>query len=98
MGIFFRADDLAVAHVDDAVPELGGFWVMGDHQHGLAQLLVGLAQHFQDDVGILRVEIAGRFVGQDYGGLVDQSAGQGDALLLTARKFRGTMVQAFGEA
>ena len=57
---------------------------MGDHQNGLADALVQVAQNFQDSVRILRVEIAGGFVRQQQSRLIDQRAGDGNALLFAA--------------
>ena len=47
---------------------------------------------------VRRVEIAGRFVGQHQFGLVDQGAGDGDALLLAAGKLAGMMAEPVAEA
>jgi len=44
--VFLRADDQAVAHMDDAVADAGGGRIVGDHQDRLSKLLVGLTQHF----------------------------------------------------
>ena len=72
---------MPVAHVNDAISELGSFRIMSDHQHGLAELLIGLAQHFQNGVRIFRVEISRGFVGEHDRRLVDQGTSQGYALL-----------------
>ena len=55
LGIEFRRDDLAIAHVDDAVAETGGLRVVRDHHDCLAQFLIGLTQHVQHDIGILGI-------------------------------------------
>src|SRR5208337_4865802 len=47
--VFLRGYDFAVAQVNDAVAVAGCFRDMGDHQHGLPQLAVGVAQHTQHD-------------------------------------------------
>ena len=44
------------------------------------------------------VEVAGGFVGEDDGGLVDEGAGDGDALALTAGELVGLVVHAGLEA
>src|SRR5579863_4726763 len=36
LGVFFGFYDVAVAHVDDAVSELGGFGIVGDHEDRLS--------------------------------------------------------------
>jgi hypothetical protein len=38
--IFFRLDDLSVAHVNDAITVFRRFWVMRDHQNGLTKFLI----------------------------------------------------------
>ena len=76
--------DFPVAHVEDAIGDLGGFGVVGDHQDGLVELAAGLAEHLEDSVGVLGVEVAGGLVGEDDGGAVDEGAGDGYALLLAA--------------
>ena len=46
----------------------------------------------------LRVEVAGRLVGEQHRRLADQRAGDGDALLLAAGELRRTVVETVGEA
>ena len=47
---------------------------------------------------VRRVQVAGGFVGQNDGRLVDQGAGDGHPLLLAAGKLVGMMVDAVGQA
>ena len=89
----FDVGDFAVAHVEDAVGDLGGLGVVGDHQDGLVQLAAGLAEHVQDGVGVFGVEVAGGLVGEDDGGAVDEGAGDGDALLLAAGELVGAVME-----
>ena len=42
----------------------------------------------------VRVEVAGRFVGENDFGIIDQRAGDGDALLLAAGKLHGPVLAA----
>ncbi len=57
------------------------------------------AQEFcEDDVRRCDVEVAGGFVGEQDGGFVGQSAGNGDALLLPAGEFAGEVACPGGEA
>ena len=51
--------DLAVAHVENAVGDLCGLGVVGDHEDGLVELAAGLAEHLEDSVGVFGVEVAG---------------------------------------
>jgi hypothetical protein len=89
----FDVSDFAVAHVEDAVGDLGSLGVVGDHEDGLVELAAGLAEHLEDGVGVLGVEIAGGLVGEDDGGAVDEGAGDGYALLFAAGKFVGAVVE-----
>jgi hypothetical protein len=41
LGVQLRSDHLAVAEMQNAIPESRRLGVMRDHQHGLAQLLIG---------------------------------------------------------
>ena len=85
-------EDFAVAHLDGAVCVGGGFGVVGDHEDGLAEALVEVAEEIEDDVGIFGVEIAGGLVGEEDGGTVDDGAGDGDALLLATGECAGLML------
>ena len=94
-------DDAPVGELDDAVGDVGGVGVVGDHDDGLAELVDGAAQQRRarrrDDV---RVEVAGRLVGEHDRGPRDERAGDGDALLLAAgqlaRAVRAAVVEADG--
>ena len=68
---------------------------VGDHDDGDA-LVVEFLEHAHDFDARLAVEVAGRLVGQQQRRLVDQRAGDGDALLLAAGKLVGMMVGALG--
>ena len=70
---------------------------MGDDDDGHA-LFVQLLEDTHDIFAGLRVQGAGRFVGQQQTGAVDQGTGNGDALLLTAGEFIGAVVGAFPQA
>ena len=41
----FDVGDFAVAHVEDAVGDLRGLGVVGNHENGLVELAAGLAKH-----------------------------------------------------
>ena len=61
--------------------------------------LADQAEEFgEDDVGGGLVEIAGGLVGEDQSGPVGERAGDGDALLLAARKLARPVGQPLGEA
>ena len=57
---------------------------MGDKDEGGLALLVQFDQDFEDPGAVARVEVAGRFVGKDDLGLVDEGAADGDTLFLAA--------------
>jgi hypothetical protein len=67
---------------DNSSGAAGDFWVMGYEDDGDAFLvqLLKYAEHFFTGLGI---EISGGFIGQEQGGMVDQSPGDGHPLLLT---------------
>ena len=59
---------------------------------------VQLAEHLHDLLAGRAVEVAGGLVGQEDRGLVDQRAGDGDALALAARQLVGPVVHAVAQA
>ena len=77
------AEDAAVVEGDAAAGEGSHFGVVGDHDDGVA-LGVEAAEEVGDDALVGGVEVAGGLVGEDDGGLVDEGAGDADALLLAA--------------
>ena len=70
---------------------------MSHHQDGAA-LLVQLGEQVQDDALVGRVQVAGRFVGQNDLGIVHQGPRDGHALLLAARKLRWQVARAVGKS
>src|SRR5260370_36302589 len=87
-------DDNSIAHVYDAV-EIGGcFRVVGDHHDGLAKIFVQLPEHLEDDFCVLRMQLSGGLVAEKNLRRVDDCAGDSDALLLAAGKFRRFVMKA----
>src|SRR6185437_8557995 len=75
--------DESVAQHDDA-PRVGrDVRLVRHHDDGLAGAGQAL-EHAHDLFRRLRVEVAGRLVGEEHGRIVDERAGNGDALALTA--------------
>ncbi len=97
MDIDLIVDDLAVAHGEDAVCDLGGLWVVGDHEDSLVELTAGVSEHVEDSVGVFRVEVTGGLVGEDDGGAVDEGTSDGNALLFSAGEFVGAVFETTGD-
>ena len=70
--------------------------VVGGDDDGGAEA-VHLGKQLHEALGLVVVEIAGRLIGQQQGGAVDDGAGDGDTLLLAAGKLGGPGVALFGQ-
>src|SRR3954470_10262600 len=81
----------SVMQLNAAVSEARNSRVVSDHDDGAA-LLVELTQQAQDDLFVLRVEIAGRLIGENDGRIVDQGTRDAHALLLATGKVSGNVV------
>src|SRR5262245_306592 len=90
-------DDLAVVEHDEAAGHRGGHRLVRDHDHRLAELVDGAAQQAEHLLGGVRVQIAGRLVGEQHGRPVHERAGDGDALLLAAGELRRPVRQAVAQ-
>ena len=82
----FVGYNLAVAHRHHAICISGDIGLVSDHDDGDAALAVQQSQRVHDVMGVACIEIAGRLVGKEHGRIVDEGAGDGDALLLAARE------------
>src|SRR5690348_13513264 len=71
--------------------------IVSDHANR-GTLGVQLTQEIYDGFAVFRIEVTGRLVGQEDGGLPDQCAGDGDALLLTTGKLRRIVLRAMSHA
>lgn len=78
---------------DQPVGNLANVNIMRDDDQGVP-LGVQLAENIQHDFFVRRVQVAGRLVSQNDLGLVDERAGDTDALLLTSLKLCRQMMQA----
>ena len=87
-------DDLSVTDGDDAIGELGQLALVRHQHHGHTALAIERADGGHDLERGLRIEIAGRLVGQHDGRIIDQRAGDGDALLLAAGELVGLVALA----
>src|SRR5690349_21520331 len=97
LGALLLLDDAAVEEVDGAAGVAGESRVVGDHADGRA-VLVQLGEQLHDRLAVARVEVTGRLVGEQNGGLADHRAGDGDALLLTAGELRRVVLHAVRHA
>ena len=70
---------------------------MGDDDYRLAVIIAEVEEKLMDLVLCLRVEIAGRFIGEEDGRIVDKCPGYGDSLLLSAGEFGWLVVHPFGK-
>src|SRR5579864_6427519 len=76
----------------------GSFRIVSDHDDGLPELLIQLAQHRQYIIRILGVQISGGLVSEQNFRLVDNGARDGHTLLFAAGHFRRAMMQAVAES
>ncbi len=72
--------------------------LVGYHDDGFAVDGGEVAEEFANAFAIGRVEVAGGFVGKDHGGVGDEGAADGDALLFAAGHGVGAVGFASGEA
>ena len=80
--------------MDGAAGAGGGVGIVGDHDDGLAVLLVERLEQREDFVAGLAVEVAGGFVAEQDVGIGDDGAGDADALLLAAGERARVMLRA----
>ena len=95
--IFSITFDSTVAETDGAMSVGGNVVIVSDENEGLA-LFVKFVEEAKDLGTGGRIEITRGFVGEDDQGIVDEGAGDGDALLLAAGKFEGFVVEAILQA
>jgi hypothetical protein len=92
-----QRDELAVDHEADAVAVLGFVEVVGGDEDGRAGA-DELADEAPEGAAGGRVDARGGLVEEDEGRLVDEGAGEGEALADAAREVAGEDVLAVGEA
>src|SRR5271168_4013064 len=90
--------NLAVTHVQDAMPVGGGFGIVRDHDDGLAEVLIELTEQAEDGFGAFGIEVASGFIGQDDFWFADDSASERDALLFATGKLGRLVLEATAEA
>ena len=72
--------------------------VMGDEDQSPTSFTTCAREKHGDFTCVLIVEVADRFVGEDERGIVDESPGNRDALLLAAAQFRRPMPGAIAKS
>ena len=72
------------------------FGTVGDYDQNVVLLLMQVDKQLADALGILAIEVAGRFIGEQQRRLLDQGAGHGDALPLAAGEFGGIVSESVG--
>ena len=92
------ADDPSVAQADHAVGGGRCVLVVGDHDDGLTEVVAHAGQRLQEGRGRGGVEGPGGLVGEDDLGAADESAGDGDSLLLAAGELSGAVGEAVADA
>ena len=88
LNLIWAVDDLAdlpINHFDDLVHVLHHAQVVGYHHTRSVLLVDQFGEGGHDLVGPIGIKAGGWLIGQDHIWLVDQRAGNGDALLLPAR-------------
>ena len=87
-GCSWSIDDLAVGEEQHRVGDRGRAGVVRDHHDRLAEVVDRAAQQLEHVAARVRVEVAGRLVGEHDGGVGDQRACDRDALLPGRRTAR----------
>ena len=90
--------DSSIAHHDHPIRIGGDIRFVGYHDHRDALLAIEPANDFHDLMGGARIEVAGRLVGKQYSGMVDERPGQRDALLLSPGELIGHVARAVSQA
>ena len=90
--------DQAVAEVDGAVGDLCKGFIVGDDDEGLTKLVAEVEEELVEFGLVLGVEGAGGLIGENHGRTVDEGAGYGHALFLTAGEFVGLMGGSIGQS
>ena len=90
-------DDAAVEEVNVAIGVAGVARIVRDHADGRAALMQ-LVQQVHHRLAALRIEVAGRLVGEQNDRLAGDGARDGDALLLSAGQLTGQMLRAMRHA
>src|SRR5258708_22853819 len=83
----------SIANGNSTIGNGGNGSIVGHSYDGQAQFFIQLAQESKKDFGRDRIELAGRFIGQQYFWLICESDGNRNTLLLTTRKLLWSLMQ-----
>ena len=89
--------DSAVGDFDDTIGLFCDAPVVSDDDEGGAEFVVDVTKKVVDGFGRGGVEVSGRLVREDHGGVVEEGAGDGGALLLAAGHLSCVVVHYFFE-
>jgi hypothetical protein len=89
-----EALEAAVLEPEDAIGEFADAVIVGDDDDRAVLGLGDVVEELDDFVAVARVEVRGRFVGEDELRVVGKGAGDGDALALAARERLGLRPEA----
>ena len=76
------ANDPAVLHLQTSVADSGQFLAVRGNEKGMAEIVPQLPEQLVHFLGILAIQISGRFIGEDHLGAIEQCPGHGYTLLL----------------
>ncbi len=96
--LFNDFNNLAIVHAGNAVCVRKDTVVMCDDDHGAVRRARDFAEKIEHDLAVARIQCGGGFVTNDQWRLMDQGAGDGNALLLAAGEFVGALFPTVPEA
>ena len=76
----------SVMHRDRPVAHAGQFIVVGYNHKRLVELGAKAKKQFVQFLFVMRIEVAGRLIGQHHIGIIDKGTGNGNPLLFAAGK------------
>ena len=89
---------MPVVHVDSTVGVGSEALIVGDDDESLLHLVAEVEEETVKLLAVVGVEASRRLIGENHRGVVDECAGHGGTLALTARELRGLVVGTVGEA
>src|SRR4030095_14839019 len=92
------SDQTTIADFKAAVPARRELCVVCHDDERHAAVAHEGEEQFDDSLAGFGIEVARRFIGEDDAGIIDDRAGERDALLLATGKFRGKMLETLAES